>query len=89
MNNQKIDYIIYLKIYLIVVKYTIESVLGFDLNVDITDKDGNVINKGVRKSVIPVTLPDNVTARVFDKSFFTHFNEDLLNKIRQHRRLTD
>ena len=70
-------------------KFTIESVLGFDLNVDITDKDGNIISKGVKVSAIPTVFTEKITARVFDKSFFTHFNEDLLSKIRQHRRLTD
>ena len=70
-------------------KYIIQSVLGFDLNVDVTDKDGNIISRGVRKSVIPCKLPEKITATVFDKSFFTHFNEDLLRKIREYRRLND
>jgi hypothetical protein len=70
-------------------KYIIESVLGFDLNVDVTDKDGNLVSKGVKSSIIPTKLPEKLTVRICDKSFFTHFNEDLLNKIRQHRRLTD
>lgn len=74
---------------LVVDRYIIQSVLGFDLNVDVTDIDGKIISRGVRKSVIPSKLPEKLTARVFDKSFFTHFNEDLLSKIRQHRRLTD
>lgn len=70
-------------------KYLIKSVLGFDLNVDITDKDGNLISKGVKSSIVPNKLPENITVRIFDKSFFTHFNEELLNKIRQHRKLND
>ena len=70
-------------------KFIIESVLGFDMNVDVTDKDGNLVGKGVKTSVIPTKLPEKITVRIFDKSFFTHFNDDLLNKIRQHRRLTD
>ena len=69
--------------------YVIESVLGFDMNVDITDMNGNIISKGVRKSVIPCKFPEKITAKVFDKSFFTHFNEDLLRKIREYRRLND
>lgn len=87
--NLKIEFIICLKICLAVDKFTIESVLGFDLNVDVTDKDGNIISRGVKKSVIPSKIPEKTTAKVFDRSFFTHFNEDLLSKIRQHRRLTD
>ena len=70
-------------------RYLIKSVLGFDLNVDVTDQEGNVISKGVRKSVFPAQSVIFIQATVFDKSFFTNFNEELLNKIRQHRRLTD
>lgn len=70
-------------------KYLIESVLGFDLNVDVTDTNGNTLSKGVKKSVIPTVFPENITVKILDKSFFTHFNDDLLDKIRQHRRLTD
>lgn len=70
-------------------RFIIESVLGFDMNVDVTDKDGNLISKGVKSSVIPNKLPKKLRARIFDKSFFTHFNEDLLNKIREYRRLND
>jgi type II secretory ATPase GspE/PulE/Tfp pilus assembly ATPase PilB-like protein len=70
-------------------KFTIESVLGFDLNVDITDMNGKPLSKGVKVSAIPTVFTEKITTRIVDKSFFTHFNEDLLNKIRQHRRLTD
>lgn len=70
-------------------RYLIKSVLGFDLNVDVTDQEGNVISKGVRKSVFPTENVGYIKATVFDKSFFTHFNEDLLRKIREYRRLND
>jgi hypothetical protein len=83
------DYITCLKICLAVDKFTIESVLGFDLNVDITDMNGKPLSKGVKVSAIPTVFTEKITTRIVDKSFFTHFNEDLLNKIRQHRRLTD
>lgn len=67
----------------------INSVLGFNLNVDITDENGNLINKGIKYTIKPEILPKVFTSKIFDRSFFTHFNEDLLNKIRQHRRLND
>ena len=66
----------------------IKSVLGFDLKVDIRDELGNVIPIGVKKTLYPIETRTKINTRLFDKSFFTHFNEDLLNKIRQHRRLT-
>lgn len=66
-----------------------ESVLGFNLKADIRDVDGNLIKPGVKSSVIPKELPIKVSTKISDRSFFTHFNEDLLSKIRQHRRLTD
>jgi len=70
-------------------KYLIESVLGFNFNADITDKDGNLLSKGVKSSTISSNLPEKITPRVFDRSFFTHFNEDLLKKIRDYRKLND
>ena len=70
-------------------KYLIESVLGFNLNADITDKDGNIISKGIKSSIIPKNMLDTIQPKLLDKSFFTHFNEELLNKIKQHRRLND
>ena len=66
----------------------IKSVLGFDLKVDIRDELGNVIPIGVKKTLYPIETRTKINTRLFDNSFFTHFNEDLLNKIRQHRRLT-
>ena len=87
--SMEIDYITCLKICLEMDRYLIESVLGFDLNVDVTDTNGNPLSKGVKKSIIPTVFPENNTVKILDKSFFTHFNDELLDKIRQHRRLTD
>jgi len=70
-------------------RYTITSVLGFKLKVDIRDKDGNVIPSGVRKTVYPIEIAERVNVRLFDKRFFTTFNEGLLNKVRDHKTLND
>jgi len=67
----------------------IKSVLGFNLKADIRDEYGQVIATGVRSSIFPKHPPLQISYRVFDKSFFTSFDEDLLAKIRQHRRLND
>jgi len=67
----------------------IKSVLGFNLKADIKDERGETIRTGVKTSVYPKYPPMQISYRVFDKSFFTTFDEALLAKIRQHRRLND
>jgi len=67
----------------------ITSVLGFDFKVDIKDENGNIIPSGVRSSTFPKYPKLQVSYRLFDKSFFTNFNEELLAKVREHRRLND
>lgn len=84
------DYIIYLKICLAVDNVVIfESVLGFNLKADIRDNVGDLIKPGVKSSVIPNELPTTLCPRLTDRSFFTHFNDDLLKKIREYRKLND
>jgi hypothetical protein len=70
-------------------RYLIKSVLGFNLKVEIKDQEGNLIKTGIKRTSFPVIYSDRINSGVFDKSFFTSFNEDLLAKIRQHRRLND
>ena len=67
----------------------ITSVLGMDLKADIRDIDDNLILTGVRKTIYPVQKIDRINYRIVDKSFFTHYNEALLAKIRDFRRLND
>jgi len=50
---------------------------------------GNVIKKGIKRTIIPNNYTQRLLPMLFDKSFFTSFNEDLLAKIRNHRRLND
>jgi len=67
----------------------LDCVLGFDLKADIRNKNGDLIKPGVRNSVIPDELPSNLTVRIPNRNFFTHFNEDLLRKIREYRKIND
>lgn len=70
----------------------IDSVLGFDLSMEllVPEEDGNyrVFTGGIRSTV----TPDNIENRVHIgknipcKSFFTNFNEGLLQKIRDYQR---
>lgn len=66
-----------------------ESVLGFDLKADIRNKNGDLIKPGVKVSVIPDELPSDLNLRIPNRNFFTHFNEDLLRKIREYRKIND
>lgn len=67
----------------------IRSVLGFNLKVDIRDELGNVIPVGVKKTFYPIETATRVNTRLFDKRFFTTFDEALLNKIRDYRNLNE
>ena len=67
----------------------ITSVLGFDLNADIRDESGELVPIGIRKTVYPLCKTDRINYRIVDKGFFTHYNEALLAKIRDFRRIND
>lgn len=67
----------------------ITSVLGFDLKADIRDESGELIPVGIRKTIYPVSKIERINYRIVDKGFFTHYNEGLLAKIRDFRRLND
>ncbi len=67
----------------------ITSVLGMDLKADIRDIDDNLILTGIRKTVYPMQKIDRINYRIVDKNFFTHYNEALLAKIRDYRRIND
>ena len=66
----------------------INSVLGFDFNITIKDSDEKEIKTGARSTY----YPDEVTVinhRIPDKKWFTHYNEGLIEKIMDYRRLND
>jgi hypothetical protein len=67
----------------------IKSVLGFNLKVDIRDESGKIIPTGVKKTFYPIETATRINTRLFDKRFFTTFDEALLNKIRDYRNLNE
>jgi hypothetical protein len=67
----------------------ITSVLGMDLKADIRDINGDLISTGIKKTIYPVQRIDKINYRIVDKSFFTHYNEALIAKIRDFRRIND
>ena len=68
----------------------LDSVLGFDLKADIIDNQGNLIKPGIKRSIIVSNDPPNyILPKLSNRNFFTHFNEELLRKIIEYRRLND
>lgn len=67
----------------------IRSVLGFNLKIDIRDEEGNIMPTGVKKTFYPIEITTRINTRLFDKRFFTTFDEALLNKIRDYRNLNE
>jgi hypothetical protein len=70
-------------------KYLISSVLGFNLKIEIRDQDGCLVPSGIKRTIVPAEKSERTPVKLFDRSFFTSFNEDLLNKVIYHRRLND
>ena len=66
----------------------ITSVLGMNLKAEIRDIDGNLIPTGCKRTIHPAEKV-SIKFRILDKRFFTHYNEALLAKIRDFRRLND
>jgi hypothetical protein len=69
--------------------YTIKSVLGFNLKVEIKDENGVIIRTGARCTCPRVEMIPIKGTSMLDKSFFTNFDEALLAKIRDYRNLND
>ena len=84
MSHMK-DCIIFLKTCLTVDRYLISSVLGFDFKIEIVDQNGEKVKKGFVKGACP-RRAKKIKPRLFDKTFFTHYNEELLAKIRDLRK---
>jgi hypothetical protein len=62
----------------------IQSVLGFDFNVEIKDQNGEIIKTGCRSCFSP-KRKSKIKSKILDKNFFTHYNEALIAKIRDMR----
>ena len=63
---------------------TITSVLGFDLDAEITDNEGNVLASGTTCNYIPEEKPNYVYNTNYSK--WTNFNKNLLDKIRDYQK---
>ena len=65
------------------------SVLGFNFNVTIVDHEGNPLKTGARVVTAVTKGTPNVGTKIGGQSWFTNYNEQLLNKIRDYRRRND
>ena len=68
---------------------TIDSVLGFNMDIDLKDNDGNPVKIGVKTVSFKIVGAPNVGTKIGGHSWFTNYNEQLLNKIRDYRRRND
>jgi hypothetical protein len=65
----------------------IYSVIGFDFNIDLIDiKDQHVLVGFKTTHFLNDDVP-NVGSRIGGETWFTNFNKDLLNKIKDYKRL--
>jgi hypothetical protein len=66
----------------------ISNVLGFDFNLELVDRDGELVKSGIQSTCAPETdeLP-NIGNSFGNTRWFTNFNESLLSKIRDYKRL--
>lgn len=68
---------------------TINSVLGFNLNVEIRDQNGELIKTGARTTCFGKPAEILPKVHILNKKFFTNFNEPLLAKIREYKRINE
>ena len=65
------------------------SVLGFNFNVTIVDHEGNPLRTGAKVVTTTTTGAPKVGTKIGGQKWFTNFNDQLLNKIRDYRRIND
>jgi hypothetical protein len=66
----------------------ISNVLGFDFNLELIDQEGELVKTGIKSTCLPETdeLP-NIGNSFGNTRWFTHFDNGLLQKIRDYKRL--
>ena len=67
----------------------INSVVGFDCDVSIIDQNGEYIATGVKTTLPETDDEPSIGNRIGGESWFTNFNEGLLSKIRNCKRVND
>jgi hypothetical protein len=69
---------------------TIDNVLGFNFDLNLTDREGGTVKPGVRSTCYPekIEMP-SIGDNYGNTKWFTTFNKSLLDKVRDYKRLND
>jgi Na+-translocating ferredoxin:NAD+ oxidoreductase RnfG subunit len=65
------------------------SVIGFNFELNLIDNDGQPVKVGTRRIDYLSSETPDVGTKIGGENWFTNFNEPLLSKIRDYRRLND
>jgi Na+-translocating ferredoxin:NAD+ oxidoreductase RnfG subunit len=65
------------------------SVIGFNFELNLVDNDGQPVRTGARRIDYLFSETPNVGTKIGGEKWFTNFNEPLLSKIRDYRRIND
>ena len=68
-------------------KIVIDSALGFDFSADIIDKKGEYVKTGAKTVLPESTDKPQVGNRIGGENWFTNWNESLLAKVRDYKRM--
>ena len=68
--------------------FEFDSVIGFDFNLQLIDRDGELVKTGfTRGDISHITELPQIGNNFGNTKWFTNFNESLLAKIRDYKRL--
>ena len=72
-------------------KFTlISSVLGFNFNIELKDADDKLLPKGIKSTCYACSDESaSIGTKLTNRRWFTNYNQALLDKIRDLRRLND
>ena len=68
-------------------KSIITSVLGFNFNADIIDSQGEYVKTGAKTILPESTDKPKIGNRIGGESWFNNWNEALLSKVRDYKRI--
>lgn len=71
-------------------RYLITSVLGFDFKTEVRDLEGKVISTGIKRTCYTCSKDSpKIGNKLANRKWFNHYNQALIDKIRDLRRLND
>jgi hypothetical protein len=72
-------------------KFTlITSVLGFNFNTELKDAEDKILPNGIKSTCYSYSDESpSIGTKLANRKWFTHYNQSLLDKIRDLRRLND